>query len=238
MEKYFEVIPNLGFYHQRCTKFTDNSLFEEHKNYIKLEKVKLWYGSVSQKIKEDEKENISGRCILGIQCEYQNTISGEKKQTQMHCGSLTSNDISTSELELKEGDYISKFYICFNDVITYLKFITKKGKILEYGVFDKDCEKTISFNFDESVHMIHSFFGYYNEYGLRALGCNHLKRKNYFFFNLIDVFRYRYKLSQDQKEKDKWDEKAISQLGYYEKAFLKLCLLPKAVFFSVIKYCC
>ena len=33
--------PNLGFYHQRCTKFTDNSLFEEHKNYIKLEKVKL-----------------------------------------------------------------------------------------------------------------------------------------------------------------------------------------------------
>ena len=80
----------------------------------------------------------------------------------MHCRALTSNEITTSE-ELKEGDYISKFYIYFNDVIIYLKFVTKKDKNIVLGVFDKDSQKTISFNSDESCHMHHSFFGYYNE---------------------------------------------------------------------------
>ena len=236
MEKTFEVVPLLGFYHQKCRKFDDSDLFKEHKYYMKLIKLKLWYGTISPKI--EEKENIYGKCILGIQCDYQNTINGEKKQTEMHCGALTSNDINTKELELKEGDYISKFYICFNDVITYLKFVTKKDKSIEFGVFDKDSQKTIIFNSDESAHMIHSFFGYYNDYGLRALGCIHLKRKKYFFFNLIDVFRYRYKIKTNEEEKNKWNEEAISKLGYLEKTFVKLCLLPNALFFCVIKYCC
>ena len=241
MEKLFEIIPFLGYYHEQCKKFIDKDIFEpQFQNYIRLTKVKVWYGTVSPNINlsNGNRENIYGKFILGIQCDYHNSITGEKKQTEMHCGSLHSIDIITKDIELNEGDYICKFYICYNDIISYIKFITKKEIIFEIGNYNKDCEKTISFNNDESPHMIQSFHGYYNEYGLRALGCIHIKRKNYFFLNLIDVFRYRHKLKNNKEEKEKWNEDNITKLGYNEKAFIKLCLLPDSQFSIVIKYCC
>ncbi len=235
MDKIFETLPLLGLYHQECKKFDDKELYEQqYRKFMRLVKVKLWYGTTT-----GSKENISqNKYILGIQCDYQNTLNGEKKKTEMHCGTLNSYDIITKELELNEGDYICKFYICFNDIIQYIKFVSKKEKILEVGNFDKSCSKTIKFNLDESPHMIKHFYGYYNEYGLRALGCIHLKRKNYYFLNLIDVFRYRHVLKTNSIEKKKWDDKKINKLGYFEKAFLKFCLLPDAQFFYVVQFCC
>ena len=237
MEKLFETIPYLGFYHQKCTKFIDKEIFEpQFQSYIRLIKVKIWYGTVSNKITGNE--NINGKCILGIQCDYHNSITGEKKQAQMNCGSLNSFDIEVKDIELNDGDYITKFYICYNEIISYIKFITKKDKVFEIGQYNKDSEKTISFNNDESPHMIHSFQGYYNEYGLRALGCVHIKRKNYFFLNLIDVFRFRYRMKNNETERKKWTEERINNLKDLEKAFIKLCLLPDSQFSIVIKYCC
>ena len=237
MENIFEIIPFLGFYHQDCKKFVDKDIFEsQYHKYIKLTKVKLWYGTCGY-IKEG-KENIQGQNILGIQCEYSDSITGKKKETEMHCGVLSGANINTKELVLNEGDYITKFYLCYNDIISYIKFITKKEKVLEMGNYDKDCEKTIAFNNDKYPHMIQSFHGYFNDYGLRALGCIHLKRKNYFFLNLIDVFRYRHLIKKDEKEKEKWTEDKINNLKYEEKTFLKLCLLPDSPFSCVIKFCC
>ncbi len=237
MENLFEIIPYLGYYHEKCEKFVDKDLFEsQYQNYIKLTKVKLWYGTCCRD--SDYNENIFGRAILGIQSDYVNPLNGEKKQTKMYCGKLTSNDIITKDLELNDGDYITKFYICYNDIITYIKFITKKEKILEIGNYDKDCAKTISFNNDETPHMIQSFHGRFNDYGLRALGCVHVKRKNYFFLNLIDVFRYRHLMKNNQKERDKWTEDKIKSLNTEEKAFINLCLLPDSQFYCVIKFCC
>lgn len=237
MDNLFEIVPYLGYYHEKCEKFVDKSLFEsQYQNYIKLSKVKLWYGTCCSD--SDYPENISGFAILGIQCEYKNPINGEKKQTKGYCGKLSSNDIKTKDLELIDGDYINKFYICYNDIITYIKFITKKGKILELGHYDKACEKTILFNQDDTPHMIQSFQGYFNDYGLRALGCIHVKRKSYLFLNLIDVLRYRYLMKNNQKERDKWTEDKIKLLNSQEKAFINLCLLPESQFYCVIKFCC
>ena len=236
MEKLFENTPNFGYYHQQCTKFDDLNIFDhQYQNFMKLSKVKLWYGST--KI-DDNDESINGKFILGIQCDYHNPINGEKKETEMHCGSLKSNDIEILSLELNEGDYINKLYLCYNEVISYIKFESKKGKVLELGQYDKDCEKTIDFNTDKYSHMIHSFHGYFNKYGLRALGCVHLKRRNYFFLNLIDVFRFRHLLKIDITEREKWTEEKIAKLGYEEKAFIRLCLLPDSQFSCVIKFCC
>ena len=86
--------------------------------------------------------------------------------------------------------------------------------------------------------MIQSFHGYFNEYGLRAIGCTHLKRRNYFFLNLIDVFRFRHLLKTNEKEKEKWTEEKIKALGFQEKAFIRLCLLPDSQFSCVIQFCC
>lgn len=236
MEKLFEIIPNLGYISEQFKKFVDKDIFEQQfQNYIKLSKVKFWYGSTSP---DNDVENIKGQYILGIQCDYHNPINGEKKQTELHCGNLKSSDIYTKELELNEGDYITKFYLCYNDIISYIKFVTKKEKILEVGKFNRECEKTISFNLDESPHMIQSFHGYFNEYGLRAIGCTHLKRRNYFFLNLIDVFRFRHLLKTNEKEKEKWTEEKIKALGFQEKAFIRLCLLPDSQFSCVIQFCC
>ena len=79
MENFFEVIPFLGFYHQNCKKFVDKDIFElQYYKYIRLTKVKIWYGS-SSFIKEGN-ENISGKNILGIQCEYNDLITGKKRK--------------------------------------------------------------------------------------------------------------------------------------------------------------
>ena len=162
----------------------------------------------------------------------------EKKQTEIHSGTLSCGDIITKELILNEGDYITKFNICYNDIISYIKFTTKKNQILELGNYDKNCEKTLPFNDEKTPHMIQSFHGYYNEYGLRALGFIHLKRQNYFFLNLIDVFRLRHKLKINEEEKNKWTEEEIQKLNYNERAFIRLCLLPDSQFSTVTKFCC
>ena len=109
---------------------------------------------------------------------------------------------------------------------------------MEVGKYDKDCEKTILFNTDKVAHMIQSFHGYFNDYGLRSLGCVHLKRQNYFFLNLIDVFRYRYLIKNNQEERDKWTPEKIQALNDNQKAFINLCLLPDSRFYCVIKFCC
>ena len=234
MEKIFEIVPFLGFYHEKCKKFIDRDIFEpQFHNYIRIIKVKLWYGTCSGK-----GENIYGKYILGIQCEYHNPVNGEKKETEIHSGTLNSVDIITKELELVEGDYITKFNICYNDIISYIKLTTKKGKILELGNYDKNCEKTLTFNKEETPHMIQSFHGFYNEYGLRALGFTHLKRQKYFFFYLIDVFRFRHSIKNNDKESEKWTEEEIQKLNIEQRAFIRLCLLPNSQFFSVIKFCC
>ena len=235
LNNFFEISPFFGFYSLQCKKFFDKDIFDsKYQNHIRLIKVKIWYGTTAPT--NTQNENINGKYILGIQCEYHNSINGEQKKTDLHCGSLNSNDIIIKELDLSHQDYITKFYICYNDIISYIKFITKKGQILEAGQFNKDLEKTISFNLDPYPHMIQFFHGYYNEYGLRALGCTHLQRKNYFFFKLFDVFRFRYFLKKNENEKEKWTEDKIKELNYECKTFIKLCLLPNAQFYCVIKY--
>ena len=46
MDKIFEITPFLGFYHEECKKFVDKNIFEvQFHNYIRLIKVKIWYGT-------------------------------------------------------------------------------------------------------------------------------------------------------------------------------------------------
>lgn len=234
LNKIFEKSPFYGFYSLNYNKFIDKDIVEpKYQNHIRLVKVKIWYGTVSPKI---ESEKIYGKQILGIQCEYHNSINGNRIKTELHCGSLNSNDIIIKELDLSQ-EFISKFYICYNDIILYIKFITNKGNILEVGNYNKDCEKTIPFNIEKDMNMIHSFYGYYNEYGLRALGCIHLKRKNYFFYKLFDVFRFRNFLKHKNEEREKWTEDKIKQLEYQNEAFIRLCLLPDSQFYCIIQFC-
>ena len=237
-EELFEFTPFLGFYDKSCTKFKDIELFDKnHRNYIKLRKVKLWYGESDRNYLNSEEEVINGANILGIQCEYLNSISGEIKSTDMYCGKITGVNIITKVLDLSNNDFITKFIICYNKIITYIKFETKFNQIFEVGKYNKNLTKTLKFNSENNTHMIMSFFGYYNDVGLRSLGCIYSKRANFIMFFFVDYFRFRRILKLNEEEADKWTEEKIKSLSYYEQAFIRICLLPNSLFYNIISYC-
>ena len=236
MKNIFEKTPFLGCYNRNCKKFIDENMFDlKHKNYIKLRKVKIWYGlSDVSKMTVDDKT--IGKNILGIQCEYLNSISGEIKLTEMQCGTITDDLIITKTLDLSNNDYITKFEICYNSIISYIKLETKLNQILELGTYNKDLAKTLKLNSDKEPHILISFYGYYNDLGLRALGCNFVKRDYFVLFNCIDYFRYRLFLKNNADVKEEWTENKIQSLSYDEQVFIKICLLPNSLFFNIIKY--
>ena len=236
MKDVFEKTPYLGFYNQKCKKFIDNELFDlNHRNYIKLKKVKIWYG-YSDPDHETIDEKISGKNILGIQCEYLDSISGEIKSSGMNCGIISHETIETEVLDLSNNDYITKLIICYNNIISYIKLETKLNKKLELGTFDKNIAKTLKLNSNNEPYIVISFYGYYNELGLRALGCNYVSRDNFLLFNFIDYFRYRLFLGKNKEEKEKWTEDKIHNLTRDEQVFIRICLLPNALLFNIIKY--
>ena len=120
-EEIFESTPFLGYYDKTCTKFKDIELFDKsHRNYIRLKKVKIWYGDFGQSDYDDE---IYEKNIIGIQCEYLDSISGETKSTDMYCGKISGEDINTKVLDLSNSDYITKFIICFNKILNFFLIV-------------------------------------------------------------------------------------------------------------------
>lgn len=235
-KEVFEKTPYLGYYSQNFTKFIDEELFELiHRNYIKLKKVKLWYGNSDESF-ENKHEKTKGENILGIQCEYLNSITGEIKSTEMNCGKITGDNIITKVLDLSNNDYITKFIICYNNIISYIKLETRFNQIFEVGTYNKNLSKTLKMNSETGSYMLVSFYGYYNELGLRAIGCNYITKEKYIFLNFIDYFRYRHFLKHNDGEKEKWTDDKINALTYFEQLFIKTCLLPSALFFNIIKY--
>ena len=108
MKDVFEKTPILGFYNQKCKKFIDLDLFDiKNKKYIKLRKVKIWYGNSDCEYNLID-DTINGKNILGIQCEYLNSLNGEIKSTEMNCGKISDPNISTEILDLSNNDYITK----------------------------------------------------------------------------------------------------------------------------------
>ena len=232
----FSKTSYLGLINPNHTKFVDEELFDEiHRNYIKLKKVTIWYGFPGEEYKK-KNEIINGQNILGIQCQYLNSINGEIKSTGINGGKMTDANLLVKELELSNGDYITKFVICFAHIISYIKFETKNNKILEVGTFNPNLSKTLKLNSEKERNMLLSFYGYYNECGLRALGCKYITRENYIWFFFMNHLRYKHYLNKNKEEEKKWTEEKIKSLNYYEQVFIRMCLLPTVLFFNIVKY--
>ena len=197
--KRFKVTPCYGFIPRDNTMFRDHELFgTEMWKYEILSKIKLWYGTA-----KSGDDNVKNKLVLGIQCVYVNSISGNKTTTEQHCGDLSKDDIEIKELEIKENDYINKVNLDFEGGITHLKFMTKNGDSVEVGVEKDDTKKTVDINLEKTPHMVQSFFGYYNTYGLRALGFKYISKKDFILINLMGIFRLRhlFQISEETKKK-------------------------------------
>ena len=229
----YEASPSYGFIRREYTRFNDGNLFQG-KTYLfsSLKKIKLWYGSPP---KGDP--NLDTKVILGIQCDYR-VFEGKPIKAEKHSGKLESNDIEVKDLDLSDNDFFTKFNICFDDIVTYIKLESFKGKSIEIGKYDEKLDRTISFNSDKNAHVIQTFYGFYDDYGLRAVGFRHVPKIYMLGFNLITILKFRHIIKNDDKLKDYWsDEQNLNKLDNGMKAIAKLVNLPNNTFSCVFKYC-
>lgn len=232
MEKrYFLSSPSYGMIEtHKSQRFNDMKLFTS-KSYLftKLTKVTVWYGSTSDKSDKNKR-----KVVLGIEAEYKLL----KNKSNRNVKNILSNDIIVKEIKLKNSsDFFTKLLFCVEDVITYIKFVTKKGNVLELGNFDENTSKEISLNNDNDPSIIQTLHGYYDDSGLRALGARYIQAKRFYFINNIEILGIRYRIKRDEKFKEKWEnEENIKKLDVCMQAIIKLAFLPNNTFATVFKY--
>lgn len=232
----FRTTPIYGFIPREKVRFYDADLFGDiNSNYIVLKKIKLWYGTP---MTNEREERLNQKMILGIQCLYYDYFNGEYILTEPHCGDLNVEDVESKELELKENDYFTKFYIGFNFSITHIKFITKSGMIIEFGEENEEYERPVSLNLEEEPQIIYSFSGYYNKYGLYALGCRYISRRDFKKLRMIGILLLRHFFEKNESEKKRWsNEEELNRLPLEMKAIANLCLLDdKKLIFHIMKF--
>ena len=226
----FKNTPILGYIPGNRTRFCHKDLFyDDLWKYAILKKIRLWYGTP-----KSGDENVQYKIILGIQCVYQDTITGNNIPTECHCGDLSNNDVEVKEIEFKENDYLTNFNIDFKYAVTHLKFTTRSGNLFELGEESEFTKRPIEC--DEEPYMIHSFIGVFDIYGLRALGCKYICRKDYALIHYMGILMLRHAFKIDEKERKKWENpETLNQLPLEMKTIAKLCSLPDDLFVIVMR---
>lgn len=228
----FKKTPVYGLIPKNRQIISDEGLFVDNFYRYILKGIKIWYG-----LPISEENNSEDKNVLGIQCLYQDLITKKTQITKEYCGKFWSNKFIIKELILKNNDYFTQFNIDFNsEIITHLKFMTKLGESIEVGKEDKEIKKIVEFNSLNGV-MIHSFFGYYNENGLCSLGCNYIFRKDHILIDLIELLWLKEYFKKKKEEQNKWKKpENLEQLSNELKPIVRLCLLPNALFFNILKF--
>ena len=228
---YFLSSPSYGMIESgKSIRFNHMKSFTA-KTYLftKLKKIKVWYGTPSERPKEEK-----GKVVLGIEAEYKLL----KSKPLRNLGAITSYDVITSEVRLRDNtDFFTKLYLCVEDVITYIKLMTKKGNVLEVGQCDNKTKKEISLNNDKDPSIVQTLHGYYDNTGLRALGARYIQANRFYFLNNMDILIIRYKIKVDKKFKEKWEkEENLKKLDIGMRAIIKLSKLPDNTFGTIFKY--
>lgn len=235
LSQKYENIPIYGYIPRERMRFDDKDYFPGNLNhYGVLKTIRLWLGTPKVTSENEPKE----KCVLGIQAVYENLQTGKVIESDQHCGDITGNDVEKKELTLTEGDYFTKFYISVDTCVFYLKFETKRQKVLEVGQAKQEHSKTIEINTSREPHMIQCFVGYYNQSGLKALGFQHIAKKNFIFIHFVGVLRLRHLLKTNIDARTKWSDPGQQKmLDESFRAVCMACLLPDNQFSNVMKYC-
>ena len=228
---YFLSSPSYGMIESsKSIRFNDMKSFKAKTYFFtKLKKIKVWYGTPSDQSKAENR-----KVVLGIEAEYKLL----KSKPIRNVGKIASYDVITSEVKLKDNtDFFTKLYLCVEDVITYIKLMTKKGNVLEVGQCDNKTKKEISLNNDKDPSIIQTLHGYYDNTGLRALGARYIQANRFYFLNNMDILIIRYKIKVDKKFKEKWEkEENLKKLDIGMRAIINLSKLPDITFGSIFKY--
>ena len=118
-----------------------------------------------------------------------------------------------------------------------MKILTKKGKYIELGEFNEEYIKYIDINFKGKPHMINCFFGFYNIYGLCALGFRYLYRAHFILLSMLEIFKLRHILKSNEEERKKWENpENLKKISLKMQAIVKLCNLENILFNRIIQY--
>ncbi len=191
-----------------------------------IKNLKLWFGAPAA--------NKDIKSLLGIKIKYINYITGEKKETNYQGAPIEGMDVDVQELEIGEGDHLSKFYIGFEEYITHLKFKTIKGQQIEVGVLNESCEKQSVQEINGDNNIILNIKGYFSKNGIRAIGCSYISFKDFCFIRWIDLLRIRHKLKNNE-EKKKYEEK-YNEFSEISKTVYRTCALSDVCFSTILKY--
>ena len=188
--------------------------------------LKIWVGSPSGKNEI--------KTILGIQIKYVNYITGLKKETKYQGAPIEGVDFEVLDLEIKEGDFLSKINIGFQDYINHLKFTTLKKDTIEFGIVNEQTEKQSVNEINSGKNIILNINGYYSKNGIRAIGCDYISFKDFCFIRWIDLLRLRHKCKDEKYKKDL--EENINNYNIVEKCFYKACIFPEIIFSTILSY--
>ena len=208
-------------------RLVDYNLFAEHlRPSTSIKSIKIWFGAPKG---ESEKKS-----LLGMRATYINYITGEKKETNYQGAPIEGTDVQTEELIVKEGDYLSKFNLGFDNYINHIKFTTSKGEKIELGEVKDETEKRSVNELNEGNNIILNIKGYSSPGGIRAIGYDFMSLKDFYFNRCIDLFRIRHKL-KDKKYKTECENK-YDKMNKIEKYFFRICSLPDVCFSAIMKY--
>ena len=234
IESKYRRTPIFGIITREGKKFNHCELFKDELwKYAVLKSIKVCWGTPIRNGTIGKEKT-----LLRIQCRYKNIMTGEVKDSNQYNSGSLSNDADYQEIVLEQNDYFNQFHIGFDTFISYIKFTTKDKKKIEFGQPNKDV-KTIKLNNEKEPNMVQCFIGYYNDNKITALGCNYIRKKDYIFLHLMDIFRIRHIFKKNEEEKNKWVNSINSvpkQYDIYTKTIVKLCSLPDAQFYTIIKY--
>ena len=190
--------------------------------------IKIWFGS------PPEKKDI--KSLLGIEVKYINFLTGEKKGTKYQGAKIEGADVITQDLELKEGEYFTKFNLIFTDYITYLLIGTNK-RVIEFGDKNNGTLLNSLQELNAGKYVILNLKGKYSENGVRCLGCDYMLFKDFLLLRAQDLFRIRNKLKNDKEFKSKFENKdELKKLSPEMILYLKVCKAPSLIFKSIISY--
>lgn len=187
--------------------------------------IKIWFGSPASKT--------DIKSLLGIQVKYINYITGEKKETSYQGAPIEGIDVEVKELDIQEGDYLSKINIGFDDYISHIKFTTKKGFTLEFGVITENEKQSVN-EINGGNNIILNIKGYYSKNGIRAIGFGFISFKDFCFIRWIDLLRLRLKF-KDQKYYNKMS-KEYPNLNDGMKCIFRVSNIADACFARILRY--
>ena len=215
---------NFGGFSPKSLFWDDFEKFGDDLLKMKIIKIKVYTGLLEEKF-----------FILGISVTFQNIITGEIKESDIHRGSMNYNDCK--EFVICRGEYLTDFHIRFPleaNYISQIGYSTNKNRKFLVPETSEDGEDKIVLQ-NGGSNVIIGTFGHYKE-KLDSSGCLFLSKKDLIKLTLFPFFMLRNKSKKDKKFKEEWNNNYKNLPVEYQYIW-KLINLSDTCFSNIIKYC-